>query len=165
VFRNPSSLPDLRVLAGIAEEMDVELGFRTVEQARVEMTELGPWDGARPPVPELAPREQQALRDASEVLLATWKLLIDDGRMLDGDEFLKATARRAVALVSARTLSALGIGTGQLVTITGNRGSIRLPVAVADLPDGVVWVPSSSGGIFVSRDLGTGSVVRLDGGQ
>ncbi|MGH3331448.1 MAG: NADH-quinone oxidoreductase subunit G, partial [Nocardioidaceae bacterium] len=54
VFRNPGSLPDLRVLAGIAEEMGADLGFRTVEQARAEMTELGPWDGERVAAPTVA---------------------------------------------------------------------------------------------------------------
>ena len=47
VFSSPSSLPDLRILAGIAEELDATLGFRTVAEARVQMEELGPWDGDR----------------------------------------------------------------------------------------------------------------------
>ena len=41
-----NALPDLRVLAGIADELGVDLGFKTVEQARAEMQELGAWDGA-----------------------------------------------------------------------------------------------------------------------
>ena len=41
VLHNPSSLPDLRVLAGIAEEMGVPLGFRTPEQVWHEMTQVG----------------------------------------------------------------------------------------------------------------------------
>ena len=48
VLHNPSSLPDLRVLAGIAEEMETPLGFRTSEQVWAEMTQVGPWDGERP---------------------------------------------------------------------------------------------------------------------
>ncbi|MFC0223431.1 NADH-quinone oxidoreductase subunit G, partial [Nocardioides zeicaulis] len=53
VFANPASLPDLRVLAGISEELAAlgaghALGFRTVEEARAEMEALGPWDGPRP---------------------------------------------------------------------------------------------------------------------
>ena len=47
VFREPGSLPDVRVLAGIAEEMGADLGFRTIEQARAEMTEPRPL-GRRP---------------------------------------------------------------------------------------------------------------------
>jgi NADH-quinone oxidoreductase subunit G len=85
--------------------------------------------------------------------------------MLDGEEFLQATGRRPVALVSAATLARLGVLEGDQVTITGPRGSVDLPVAVADLPDGVAWAPTSSGGMHMSRDLGVGagSVVRLAG--
>ena len=48
VFANPASLPDLRILAGIAEELRrARSGFRTVAEARAQMEELGPWDGER----------------------------------------------------------------------------------------------------------------------
>ena len=55
VLGNPASLPDLRVLAGIAEELAAlgqgsPLGFRTVAEARAAMSEMGPWDGERPPM-------------------------------------------------------------------------------------------------------------------
>jgi NADH-quinone oxidoreductase subunit G len=91
-------------------------------------------------------------------VLASWKLLIDDGRMLDGDDYLKATGRKPVALVSGGTLTALGLTEGGLVTLSGDAGSVELPVAVADLPDGVVWAPASA------RCGAAGSLVRLNGG-
>ena len=165
IFRDPGSLPDLRVLSGVAEEMGVDLGFRTVEQARARMTEFGAWDGERAAVPTVVPGSATPTGEG-EAVLATWKLLIDDGRMLDGDEYLKATGRRPVALVSANTLSALGVEIGARVALGTNRGSVELPVAVADLPDGVVWAPASSRGVSLLRDLGAtaGSVVRLEGG-
>jgi NADH-quinone oxidoreductase subunit G len=168
VLREAGSLPDLRVLSGVAEEMGVYLGFRTVAQVRAEMTELGPWDGDRGSSPTRSPvgLVERVEPKESEAVLATWKLLIDDGRMLDGDEYLKATGRRPLALVSAGTLTSLGLSEGQPLTLTGERGAVDLPVAVADLPDGVVWAPASSGGVRLSRDLGaaSGSIVRLSGG-
>ena len=162
IFREPSSLPDLRVLSGVAEEMGVDLGFRTVEQARAEMTEFGPWDGERAPAPSVA--APGAPVDGP--VLATWKLLIDDGRMLDGDEYLKATGRAPVALVSEGTLAGLGVQVGSRVVISTDRGAVELPVAVADLPDGVVWAPASARGVSLLRELGAtaGSAVRLEGG-
>ena len=165
IFRDPSSLPDLRVLSGIAEEMGVDLGFRTVEQARAEMSDLGPWDGKRASAPTV-PAAKQSKLGAGEVVLATWKLLIDDARMLDGDEYLKATGRKPIALVSAATLVGLGVAEGESVTLSTELGWVDLPVGVADLPDGVVWAPASSGGIRLMRDLyaSSGSVVRLEGG-
>jgi NADH-quinone oxidoreductase subunit G len=79
-------------------------------------------------------------------------MLIDHGRMLDGEDALKATGRTPVALVSPATMETLGLTPGQHVTITGTTGatsptgtgSTGLPVALADLPDGVVWVPTTS---------------------
>jgi NADH-quinone oxidoreductase subunit G len=171
VFHEPSSLPEVRILAGIAEEMGVRFGIRTVEQARSEMESFGPWEGERlaaPAVPAYVGAETPAAAagDGAHYVLSTWKQLIDDGRMLDGDEYLKATARRAVALVSPATLAHLGVDEGQLVSLATELGSVELPVAVADLPDHVVWAPTSSGGVPLTRDLGvaaSGAVVRLEG--
>ncbi len=88
--------------------------------------------------------------------MATWKLLIDDGRMLDGEPYLRATARTPVALVSAATLADLGLAAGEHVDVIGDGGTISLPVGLADLPDGVVWTPTVPG-----RSAPAGSVVRL----
>ena len=63
--------------------------------ARAEMDELGPWDGERragadrPP-----PRQQRELAETRARAVATWKQLIDDGSMQDGDD---APARRPPA--------------------------------------------------------------------
>jgi NADH-quinone oxidoreductase subunit G len=119
---------------------------------------------ASPASPAAARAASEDTRPTVDAVLATWKSLIDDGRMLDGEEYLKATGRRAVALVSRGMLKWLDLGEGGLVSLSGERGSVEMPVGVADLPDGVVWAPSSSDGVVVSRDLGAaGSVVRLEG--
>ncbi|MDX6302218.1 MAG: NADH-quinone oxidoreductase subunit, partial [Nocardioidaceae bacterium] len=150
VLRDSNALPDLRVLAGIAEELGVDLGFKTVDQARIEMAELGAWDGERVEMGSVSTRSTPtgsttgAVPTGGGLRLATWKLLIDDGRMLDGEDYLKATARMPVALVSAGTAAGLGLVPGQLVGLTAADRSAELPVAVADLPDGVVWAPTTA---------------------
>ncbi len=154
VLRDSNALPDLRVLAGIADELGVDLGFKTVDQARGEMEEIGAWDGPRAAGPSV-PATVRVTADDS-VRLATWKLLIDDGRMLDGEDDLKATRRTAVALVSAGTLTALGLVAGQQVRVSAAHGSVDLPVGVADLPEGVVWTPTTS-----TWSAASGSDVRL----
>jgi NADH-quinone oxidoreductase subunit G len=169
VFTNPSSLPDLRVLAGIAEELGRPLGFRTVTEVRAEMEALGPWDGARPPLDAgKAPRPPKARSAAkgTSMALATWKQLIDLGAMQDGEEHLRATARRPVARLSQASYDALfGMADGDAVaTLTGDRGSVTLPVEVADLPDDVVWVPARSFGRGVLAELASpGSPVTVKG--
>ena len=161
VLRGTNALPDLRVLSGIAEELGRDLGFRTVEQARAELDEIGPWDGARVAAPSIA-SAPTATPDGA-LTLATWKQMVDDGSMLDGDDYLKATGRAAVALVSAATLESLGVASGSTVTLTGDRGSVTLPVGVADVADGVVWAPANSG-VNLNRELGAaGSAVRVGG--
>jgi NADH-quinone oxidoreductase subunit G len=162
VLHNPGSLPDLRILSGIADELGVlghgsPLGFRTVAEARAEMTEMGPWDGDRPAAPTVA-----AAKPASGVRLATWKQLLDNGRLQDGDPALRATARDAVARVPAARAPELG----EAVTITGDRGSVTLPaVATDDLTDDTVWLPANSFGRGVLADLASpGSTVTVTGG-
>jgi NADH-quinone oxidoreductase subunit G len=157
IFGNPASLPDLRVLAGIAEELGTPLGFRTVAEARAEMEQLGGWDGARASLDD-APVATPAEGDG--VVLATWKQMLDNGTMQHGDEALRATARMTVARMSATMADALG----PAVTITGDRGEHTLPVEVDDVVDGVVWVPANSAGRGVLADLASpGSRVGLKG--
>ena len=163
VFTNPQALPDSRVLAGIAEELGRPLGFRTVAEVRAQMEDLGPWDGERAaPDPVLTgkPAKPAAKAAAKTVALATWKQLLDNGSMQDGDDNLRATARNAVARVSQSTYDACG----DLVTVVGDRGEWTLPAEVADLPDDVVWVPANNAGNGVLADLASpGSRVTVKG--
>lgn len=160
---NPASLPDLRALSGIAAEMGTPLGFRTVEEVREEMVQLGPWDGETPAAPQ-APASPAAagttpLAD-DELHLASWKQLVDNGSMLDGDKYLKATARPAVALLPP----ALYDAHGPTVTLTGDRGSVTVPAAPGDgMVDGVVWLPANSTGGGLLQDLASpGTTVRIE---
>ena len=161
VLGNPGSLPDLRVLAGIAEELGTPLGFRTVAEARVQMEEIGGWDGERASLSaEDAPSVDPLDAPAGQVALASWKQMIDLGSLQDGEEHLRRTARMPVALVSGAMYDALGPS----VTLTGDRGSITLPAEVADLADGTVWVPANSVGDGVLVELASpGSRVTVKG--
>jgi NADH-quinone oxidoreductase subunit G len=161
VFTNPTSLPETRILAGIADELGRPLGFRTVAEARSAMTELGPWDGARVSLPDTPAAGRVTGPKQGELALATWKLMLDNGSMQDNEKHLAATARTPVCRVSRQAHAALG----PMVTLTGDRGSVTLPVEVADdLADDVVWVPANSVGNGVLADLASpGSGVRVKG--
>jgi len=161
VFSNPGSLPDLRILAGIAEESGTSLGFRTVLEARAQMQEVGPWDGARATVGE-APTRQERKVLKTKLALSTWKQLLDNGSLQDGDANLRATARAAVARVPQETFDMLK-GADEVI-LTGDRGSVTLPMEVADLAEGTVWVPANSFGNGVLADLASaGSQVSVKG--
>ena len=168
VLHNPNSLPDLRVLAGIAEEIGTGLthglGWRTPEQVWTEMTQVGPWDGERTSVVEER-GTSVSKPQPGEYVLASWKQLIDDGRMQDGAEDMRRTARKPVVLVGAATLAELAVTEGDLVTLNGPLGSVQLPVGVADLTDGTVWAPASAPGASVRHLVGpAGCTVTVTGG-
>ncbi|MFS3130235.1 NADH-quinone oxidoreductase subunit G [Nocardioides sp. Bht2] len=159
----PGVLPDLRSLAGIAEEMGTTLGFRTVAEAQAEMAEVGAWDGARAPAVE-APSAKPRRLASNRFWLASWKLLLDNGLLQEGDKAMAATARPAVAKVSASTANALQ--GARAVTLTGDRGEVTVPVEVADIADDVVWLPANSLGRGVLADLASpGSAVTVKGAQ
>jgi len=40
--------------------------------------------------------------------------------------------------------------------VVTDRGSVTLPVELADLPEDVVWLPGNSGGSRLRRNLGVG---------
>jgi NADH-quinone oxidoreductase subunit G len=70
-----------------------------------------------------------------------------------------------VARLSAAT--AAEIGATETVTVSTGRGAVRLPLAVTDMPDRVVWLPLNSAGSAVHRELGvtTGAVVHIEAGD
>ena len=165
-------LPDHRVLQFLAREVGADLGFEDAAGARAELARLGVWAGTRDVMPVAATAARPEVLDGS-ALLATWPLLLDLGRMQDGEPFLAGTARRATARLSAATAKELGVVAGAPVTASSERGSVTLPVEIAEMPDRVVWVPTNSAGSEVRRHLaaGSGAVVRLaaagpaEGGQ
>ncbi|MEZ5211992.1 MAG: NADH-quinone oxidoreductase subunit G [Gordonia sp. (in: high G+C Gram-positive bacteria)] len=81
-----------------------------------------------------------------EFTLASWRMLLDDGRLQDGEPYLAQTARRPVVRLAAAAAERLGIGDGDPVTVATRRGELTLPLAVTDMPDDVIWVPMNAPG-------------------
>ena len=96
-----------------------------------------------------------------EAMLATWHLLLDDGRMQDGEPYLAGTARPASARMSPGTAAEAGVSDGDKVTVATERGSCTLPAEVTDMPDRVVWLPANSAGCAVRAQLGAGHGTRV----
>jgi NADH-quinone oxidoreductase subunit G len=162
VFPDSSAMPDGRVLSALADELEVRLEVPTVEAARAELAELGRWDGARPDAPTADATEPPA-PGTGEAVLATWRMLLDLGRLQDGEPYLAATARRPVARLSAATAAEIGVAAGDSVTVSTPTGTVTLPLEVTEMPDRVVWVPANSPGSRVHLDLGVtaGTVVAI----
>jgi NADH-quinone oxidoreductase subunit G len=108
-----------------------------------------------------------AVPDDGRAVLATWRMLLDDGRGQDGEPHLAATARTPVARLAPQDADALGLAEGDLVEVTTDRGSVSLPLVVTALPPGVVWLPQQSPGSHLARMLGAGfgAVVSVGAGS
>jgi NADH-quinone oxidoreductase subunit G len=157
---------DHKVLDTLADEMGVYLGMSGVEEARAEMSALGFWAGKHAATPQVAAPEP-AEPGAGEAVLTGWRLMLDNGRLQDGEPHLAGTARKPAARLSADTAAEIGVADGDAVTVTTDRGSITLPLNVTDMPNRVVWLPLNSPGSAVQRQLGvtTGSVVKIGVGK
>ncbi|MGH3945734.1 MAG: NADH-quinone oxidoreductase subunit G [Pseudonocardiaceae bacterium] len=165
-----ATLPDCRVLDSLAIEMDVDLFTQTPAAAWGGFAALGRYSGAdgalRGESPQVTAAPVAQVSDG-QALLATWRRLLDNGSMQDGEPHLAGTARPAVALLSEATATELGVHIGGKVTVSTTQGSVTLPVAAADLPAGVVWIPGNSGPATVRSGLGAGhgAVVTVRGGN
>ena len=166
-LRDAASMTDLRVLDAIADAMDHPLGLRDTAAAAAELASLGRRAGPVPAsdvpasdVPALPPGSAPG---PGEAVLATWHMLLDLGRLQDGEPHLARTARRPVVRLSPATAAELGAADGDLVGVSSDRGTIRLPLVVTEMPDRVVWVPTKSPGSTVHTDLGisAGELVRI----
>ncbi|MBS9533694.1 NADH-quinone oxidoreductase subunit G [Mycobacterium sp. M1] len=157
------SMPDVRVLDSIADEMGVALGLATVDAARDELQRLGVWSGARATAPDVT-ATAPAQPDAGEAVLASWRMLLDAGLMQDGEPNLAGTARVPVVRLSAQTATEIGAFGGDAVSVVTDRGAVTLPLVITEMPDRVVWLPMNSAGSAVHRELGAtaGSVVRIE---
>jgi NADH-quinone oxidoreductase subunit G len=160
-----TAVTDARVLDALAREFGVELGCADVTAIRRELGSLPVSRAAKPNPPRVAPGAA-AKTGPGEAVLATWHHLIDLGSLLDGDEILAGTARVPVAVVGKAIATELELEDGTPVRVSTDRGSITLPARVADVADGVVWVPTNSPGSTVRRTLAatSGAVVRLTRG-
>ncbi len=133
-LRVPEVRTDLYVLGAIADQMDVHLGLPDAAAARAELAALGTWRGPRPEPPMVTgawpsapPAHHIKGSGVLDVRLATWRQLLDSGRMQDGEPSLAGTARPVVARMSAATAAEAGAADGDKVTVATGRGSVTVP--------------------------------------
>jgi NADH-quinone oxidoreductase subunit G len=160
-----SAMSDHRVLDLLAGELGEHLGVRTLTTTRADMRALGPWTGERAAAPKV-PMVEVPSPGVGQAVLATWHHLLDCGRMQDGEPFLAGTAPKARALLSANTAASIGLTDGDVVRVSAGSGAITVPVAIRDMADHVVWLPTNSPGSAVRSALGVdaGTVVSLTKG-
>ncbi|MFV8169961.1 NADH-quinone oxidoreductase subunit G [Mycolicibacterium peregrinum] len=159
-----NAIPDLRVLHYLADEIGVDLGLTGPDAADDELARLGTWTGPRAAQPSATPEPRRA-PGPGQAVLASWRLLLDAGRLQDGEPYLAGTAVSPVVRLSPGTATELGVAAGDPVTVSTERGSVTLPLSVTEMPDRVVWLPTNSPGSAIHRQLGVTSGALVSIGQ
>ncbi|MEU9704954.1 NADH-quinone oxidoreductase subunit G [Streptomyces sp. NPDC047981] len=153
---------DARVLHMLADALDAHLALPDLRSVRRELDRLGGWDGERASEPtepaQAAPRPGEG-----EAVLAGHRLLLDLGRLQEGDTALAGTRHAAVARLSATTAAETGVKDGDLLAVTGPAGSTSFPLQVTEMPDRVVWLPlnSAASGVLSGTGAHPGDLVRI----
>ncbi|MDQ2838047.1 MAG: molybdopterin-dependent oxidoreductase, partial [Actinomycetota bacterium] len=138
-------LSDGRVLHALADELDLDLGLPSHTSARAELDQLGVAT-ARVSAPELNAYRAEPSGDG--LVLATWHELIDAGSMSDGEPNLAGTAKPLRVAMAKQTATDLGVGEGDLVTVSlpgsAPGRSLSAPVELRDeVATGTVWLPTN----------------------
>ncbi|WP_406184224.1 NADH-quinone oxidoreductase subunit G [Streptomyces sp. NBC_01006] len=153
---------DARVLHMLADAADRPIALPDVHAVRRELDALGPWAGERAAEhsADTAPLPRPG---AGEAVLAGHRLLLDLGRLQEGDDALAGTRHEASARLSAATAAETGVKDGDALAVTGPAGSVELPLRITEMPDRVVWLPLNSTGHGVLADTGAhpGTLVRI----
>ena len=156
----PSAMTDVRVLAALADGLGRDLGVRSPAQARAAHDEISDWEGRRAQF--VGSAQPVPAAEGEGLILASWRMAVDDASSLDGAESLKAAAPAAVARISPATAEQLGVANGDLVRL-GEHAQVLLPVAITEqMTDGVVWAPKHSGvNLTVTLQAHPGDRVRV----
>ncbi|MGW7439903.1 NADH-quinone oxidoreductase subunit G [Streptomyces sp. NPDC054849] len=153
---------DARVLHMLADAADRPIALPDVHAVRREIDALGPWAGERAAgqATDTVPLPRPGV---GEAVLAGHRLLLDLGRLQEGDDALAGTRHEAGARLSAATAAETGVKNGDVLAITGPAGSVELPLRITEMPDRVVWLPLNSTGSGVLADAGArpGTLVRI----
>jgi NADH-quinone oxidoreductase subunit G len=145
--------PDWEILAGLAVACGGDLGFETLEELHEEMGRLlAPREvtlGVAEPTPAEAP---EGLR------LFTYPLLVDDGRLSErADELKAALGHEPFLEVHPDDAAALQLADGARATVRTDAGEAELPVRVtANVAKGSVFVPFNQPG-FAANTLLSGA--------
>jgi len=153
---------DLRILSMLADAMDLPISLPTVKAAAKELASVGNWDGAGSDFVATPPAALQTLKE-NEAVLTSWRRLLDEGSLQEGEENLAGTARKTVVVISPKRAKAIGVVDGESVCVSNAHGSVVLPVLVEEIHDDAVWLPRNSRGSHLLATLGvaSGAVVSV----
>jgi NADH-quinone oxidoreductase subunit G len=146
------SRSDVRILSMIADEMGASINLPTVAATAREIAALGNWDGKALTFEKTS--EVKPAVSEGKLHLTSWRLLLDLGTLQEGEANLAGTARKASARISKVRAEKLGVNEGELISISSDLGSLKLPVEISEMSDNAIWVPRNSIDSQVIANLG-----------
>ncbi len=150
VLKAPGLLSDADVLTELATAMGKTLGENNF------------WSNAQLPQLVAGSADNTSISNGQAVL-STWKHLLDNGSLQEGEPYLAATARVGVIRVSPATAQSLNLVDGAMAKVSHGAKQASAPVIVtAGMADGVVWLPTNSSDCAIN--LPSGTVVNVSAG-
>ena len=140
---------DVRILSALADEMGTPINLPSVAATTREIDALGKWDGAKHEFKSVA-----LGKSSEDLLLTSWRQLLDLGSLQEGEVNLAGTARKSVAHISTNRAAQLGVEENGLIKISSEKGSVTLPVKISKMADNAIWVPRNSINSQVIPNLG-----------
>ena len=147
---------DVRVLSVLADQIGRKIGISTVAQSAAELHSIGTWDGAKAEFGGVNATSPNSV-SGDQAILTSWRRLLDNGSLQDGEANLAGTARKSVVVISPKRADAIGVKDGELVKISNSNGAVVLPVLIEAIHDDAVWAPRNSSGSELLRTLGVAS--------
>lgn len=160
----PDSLnrSDVRILTMISEALGRSIQLPSVKSAAAEFASFGEWDGAKSSFVPVAATPTPKVT-ANQALLTSWRRLLDESSLQEGEDNLAGTARKSVVVISPARASTLGVVDGDAVRVSNEHGSVVLPALVEEIHNDAVWLPRNSRGSHLLATLGvaSGSLVTV----
>jgi NADH-quinone oxidoreductase subunit G len=144
------SRPDWEIFAGLAAASGGDLGFDTLDELHEEMARL--W---APREVTVTPASAPSRVPADGLTLTTYPLLVDEGRLSEGADELKATlAEPAFAEMHPSDAGAHGLADGLGVRLRTAAGEAVVPLRVTEhIAPGTVFVPFNQTGLAANTLL------------
>ena len=121
-----------------------------------ELNSIGSWDGAKAEFGGVSAATANSV-SGDQAILTSWRRLLDNGSLQDGEANLAGTARKSVAVISPKRADAIGVKDGDLVKVSNSNGAVVLPVLIEAIHDDAVWAPRNSAGSELLQSLATAS--------
>jgi NADH-quinone oxidoreductase subunit G len=176
--RDGISLADWEIFASMALACGGDLGFETLDQLHEEMGRLmvsreqsGSADDAGAPPAEVEPVEAEPVEvepgegaPDERLALFTYPLLVDEGRLSEGaDELKAALGQDAFLELHPSDAAAVGVTDGDVAVVRTDAGAAELPVRVTEhIAAGAAFVPFNQPGLAANTLFSGRMVTRAD---